>query len=236
MRIPLNDIRAVSQCPAYYKFLKEAPTKPIATKVKIAETVIQKAYVSTATTGFRLEWRNIVSNVDREVFKDIDTSIAEERTRGTKLSEYILVFLRQWYQKIYCAEEAVGYADISLTAEVDGHIIMTHIPVIKLANDPYIVRVSDVVYYKGQLYNDIGMRGLLWIASEALKCKSIVGQHLAIGAQGGLELTEIQIGNNAHRRTKRAILQALSLIEKGIDFPSVTEKCTTCPFKRRCRL
>jgi len=236
VRIPLSDIRTVSQCPAYYSFLKQAHKKPVSVQANITESVIKRAYVNAATTGFRLEWKSIITQVDKEVFKDIDMADDDDRMRGTKTSEHILGFLRQWYHRMYLAEEAVGYADISLTAEVDGYVITATAPIVKLAKGPGIMRISDVVYNKGQLYNDIGMRGLLWFASEALNCKSIAGQHLAIGVQGGIDLSEIQVGNDAHKRTKKAVLQALSLIEAGIDFPSVTEKCNTCPFKRRCRL
>ena len=236
MRIHLNDIKAVSQCPAYYSFLKNAPKKPVPILAQIAEDVIKKAYVNITSTGFRITWRSVISNVDREVFRDIDTSDREQYKRGGRTSEYILVFLRNWYNNMYLSEEVAGYADLDLTAEIDGHVITATAPIIKLGEEATIMRVSNVVYSKCQLYNDISMRGLLWFASEALDCDSITGQHLAIGPQGLMNPTEVKMNKDAHRRAKKAILQALSLIEAGIEFPSVTEKCTVCPFNRRCRL
>lgn len=237
MRVPLSDIKAVSQCPAYYTLLKQAPKKPAPLLAQIAEGVIKKAYINTADTGFRLTWRNIVAHVDRKVFKNINVEDAEEYKTGKATSEYILSFLQQWYHKMYLVEEAIGYAGIDLTAEVDGHVITATAPIIKLGDGATVMRVSNVVYTIGQLYNDIGMRGLLWFASEALDCEAIAGQHLAIGPQGGwMKPAEVKIDKNDHRRAKKAILQALSLIEAGIEFPSVTERCNVCPFQRRCRL
>ncbi len=236
MRVPLSDIKIVSQCPAYYALLKKVPKKPISISASIAENVIKKAYINAADTGFRITWKNIIAHVSREVFKDIDVEVSEEFTRGRRTSEHILNFLQQWYHQTYLVEEAIGYADVSLTTEIDGHVITATAPVIKLSKEVTVMRVSSVVYAQGQLYNDIGMRGLLWFVSEALDCETILGQHLAIGVKGSMTLTKVKVDKDSHRRAKKAILQALSLIEAGIEFPSVTAGCLICPFNRRCRL
>jgi hypothetical protein len=87
-----------------------------------------------------------------------------------------------------------------------------------------------------ELYNDIEIRGLQWLLSEALETDEIEVRYRDIGQKGGHKETRSYAGKKDHERAKETIGYIAGLIELGITYPSVTQMCNTCPFKLRCKL
>lgn len=236
MRVTLNELKAISQCPAYGKFLKQGEIKPVSQQVAIAEQVIQRCYINTAETGFRLSWRRIVTHVDKEVFQQVDISNKGSYSAAKKLSEYILSFIHRWYYDIYMKEDLIGFAQIPLEYELGGLLITDVLPIIKLSNPPCVLYIDSIVQGKTQLYNDIKVRGLAWLLSQYLKSDIVQVQHLSIQVHGGFLNDIVTFNKAAIDRFHKVILQVASLAQAGYYYPSITEKCENCPFSRRCKI
>lgn len=236
MKIPLDDIKACSQCPAYFQYLKEGVQKPVSKQVAVALQVIQRAYVQCTETSYKMHWRTILEHVDSFIFKDVDPTNPDQYKAARQASEYVLVFLRNWYNTYYLPEQMIGYADIPLEQHTGRHLVHDTAPIIVLSEHPILVYVDDIEQEDIQMYNDIKVRGLLWLASEALGCDIIEARHFTMKPMGGFAANSIKVSRESNHRVKSAITQVCSLIAGGADYPSATEKCINCPFIRRCIL
>lgn len=195
-----------------------------------------KAYARTIESGFKPEWRRIVGWVDRLVFQDVDINDTESFETGKQRAEQVLRFLRTWYDKIMLPEHVYAYAHIALEKEIGRHVVTDVIPVIKLGEKPTILSVSDVVQADWQLYNDIVVRGQALLVASELECESVAYQRLTMGSRGGFTEQTIHIDSKGHERTRQMLTQLATVIDAGADWPSYSDHCNSCPFKRRCMI
>lgn len=236
MRVNLNDIKAMAECPAYYQFLKKSVRKPISKQVYTAESTIKMCYRQASKTLHKCTWRRIITHVDREVFRDVDISNKEEVDIARKTSEHVLIFLRRWYHEIYLPESGLGYVDLPVASQLGNHIVWTTIPIIKLTEKPVIVYIDNIVTSTPQMYNDLSLRSLLWLTMNALDNEIVGVEHLTIKSSGGFQSTYLELNRGDSARVTKALKQILSMIERNYSFPSVTEKCTNCSFQRGCMI
>jgi hypothetical protein len=230
----LQEIKRASQCLRYNEFYNNNLIKSDNLLVRTINSVIQKAYLQVTETEFRCDWRRIIGWVDKEVFRDIDIEHTESWTKGKTNSEHILMFLRKWYEDIYMNDSVHSFADFALEAELSGHIIQGRIPLLKLQDPPTILYATDVVRREAELYNDISVRGMAWLVMEALECERVSIQELAIGSRGGYNSLQIQIDSSSNSGVTKMLAEITGLIAHAIDYPSVTEQCNTCPFRKQC--
>lgn len=232
----LDQISNASECLKFHSFMEGITEAPVTKLVSVAEGIMQKCYLSATETGYRSNWRQIVGWVDTAVFRGVATENEEAFEQAKNLAESILSFLRGWYENIFLLEHCSGYANLTLEQVVQGVTIWGRIPLIKLTETPTLVYIDDIATTESQMYNDIKIRGLLWLISEALDCEIVTAQHFAIGPRGGITVGAIEANQQDHERAVQMIASVALLIKNGYKYPSVTEKCNTCPFKRRCRL
>ena len=66
-----------------------------------------------------------------------------------------------------------------------------------------------------------------------LDVETVKAQVLSMGPKGRMFTGNLKISN--HSRTKDILTQLSAAISAGFNYISYTEKCSTCPFLRRCR-
>ena len=226
----------MAECPAYFQFLQTGKKKPVTKQLRVAEDIIKMCYIQANETHFKSTWRKIINHVDKAVFKDIDVTNRDELDTAKRTSEYVLTFLRHWYNDIYLPEEGIGYVDVPVTGQLSSHVIEGIVPIIKLTQKPVIVYIDDVETSVSQMYNDLSVRGLLWLVSESLGSEIIGVEHLIMSPRGGFQREYLEIEVNVAQRVRKTLEQVITMIEKGYSFPSVTEQCTKCPFQRGCMI
>lgn len=236
MKIHLNDIKACAQCPAYYHYLKDGIQRPEKAQISIASKVIKRCYVQATETHFKVGWRSVIGQVDREVFQHVDLENREQFDAARMLSEHVLNFLQRWYHEMYLPEHVAAFADLYLTRKLGELKIYDTIPLILVAKHPIIIYIDDVEQNSTQMYNDIRARGLIWLASETLDCNIIEARHLTMKPYGGLQVTSIRVDTRREGRLESTLQQVGHLITAGANYLSISEKCQQCPFRRRCML
>lgn len=238
MELNLRQIKDASQCYRYYRYLEKGVRAPQSSLLTQAESVIKRAYLRGAQTDFRASWKTIVGWVDTAIFKELDVTDEEQFKIGRSQSEIILLFLSKWYNEVYMKEDVVGFPDVPLKSEIDWFccLIKDTAPIIKTTDPPTIITFSDIVRSEFRLYNDISIRGLAWLASEALGCGKVAVDEIAMGERGAMTVTSTTLDRLAHERARKMIKDVVNMIVAGVNYPSVTEKCSTCPFLRRCSI
>lgn len=236
MKVSLSQIKAASKCLKYFRFLEQAEPAPESEKLRILKRIIQKCYVQAADTGYKPQWRRIVGWLDKEMFQSIDVSDKELFEKTRKQTERNLKWLRKWYKQMLLPEQVLAYPDILVATQQQNQVLEELLFLVKAGDVPTVLVLSEVERSKGDIYNDIRLRGMAWMLSESLNQDMIMIQELTVGQDDKYKKTEVKLGKKEHLRAKKMIVETAKLIEKGYDFPSVTEQCQTCPFKRRCFL
>lgn len=236
MNITLKEVKYFSECPKFYKYMKGIIRKAPDKHILISKKIIQKGYDVARNNGVKVEWRRIVSWVNKETFGDIKglDDPAYEPTR--QIAESVLKFLQQWYYQVYLPEEGVGYSNLELSKVYGNTTVFTKAPIIKVKEIPILSYVSGVAYTERQLYNDIEVRGTALFICNALESTKIQVEHYAIGSKGGYRLTQIDISSTDNNSVNKAIGDIVQSIQMGISYASITSKCSSCPFKARCKL
>jgi len=236
--INLEDISIYSKCPQYYHFHDQNRPMLWHPTTQIVTDTIKKAYLTASDTGYRADWRRITGWVDKMAFSGVDVQNEEEFKSARSISEAALLALSGWYENLYRFDEPYAQIDVAVGCNVDsGEVgIRADIPVVKLEEIPVIMRFCDFVPSKPKIYNDIVSRGLAAMLADAVQCDTVKVQHFAVGTRGRLEYEEIQVNRDAHERSLAAIAKIAILIKTGMVYPSVTEMCTTCKYKKECVL
>jgi len=234
VRTTLGPIKDASLCFRRFRNQKGEHPDERTKQAKIAERVIQKSYARATETGFKPDWRTVLGWVDREVFQDIDVDDTEGWKAGKICSEQVLNFLNSWYRQTLLHDQSLAYPGLTLFAQVSSTVIESTIPVIKVSEPPVIVSVSSVVQSGWQLYNDIEVRGQMWLLARELEVDSVCYQRLTIGPRGGIKDDVIFSGSEELDRAERMLRQVVRAIEQGADYPIISDRCNTCPYRRRC--
>lgn len=231
MRLNLKQIKSASQC---FRRPRDNIPEDRDQKACIAERVMQKCYLRAMETDFKPDWRTVLGWVDREVFSTVDINDTERWKEGKICSEQVLNFMNRWYKDVLIPEQVVAYSGLTLSANVSQTIVESIIPIIKVKETPVIFSVSSVVQSSWQLYNDIEVRGQMWLVAEALGADAVCFERLTMGPRGGTEPTVIWIRKEGHVRTRKMIADIARAIGQGVDYPVVSDWCSDCVIRRRC--
>ena len=234
MRLLLEDASNFSKCPAYFNFLKKSKKIPTR-RIDIFKFAIQKAY-SYQMNGKKPQWRTIMGWIDSQVFKDIDVTSDEAIEKGRKLSESILIPIRNWYENSFLSEHIESYINTPIESTIGKHQFHTIAPIIKLSDPITIVIMDTVVTTQLQLYNDLIARGTGLIASKQFKHEEVVIEHMLLGPSSALEKTVLNCDKGLNSRTQKVLTQVADQIADGIDYPSITTMCNSCQFRKDCIL
>lgn len=237
MIVSLDQISLASKCLRRYSYSTDYSIQETE-EARIALAVLQRAYLKASRTGFKADWRRLVGWVDKLVFKDIEMSDTQSFQEGRKRSEHILRWLTRWYHKIHLPEQSEAWTNLALSHDFSRFTVEGTAPIVKLTEDVPTVMVASSKLVNGvtPLYNDIRLRGLMWMLGESLDADSIRLEYISIGEQGGFEVTEIFTDQEANRRTAKMAEYVGSLIMCEVDYPSVSDQCNSCEFRRRCRI
>lgn len=237
MIVSLDQLSLASKCLRRYNYTKD-PAPQETEDARIAQAVVQRCYLKVARSGFKADWRKVVGWTDKLVFKDMNVDDTEAFRAGRRRSETILRWLTRWYNEIYLPEQSETWVNLSLSHDFPRFTVEGVAPVVKLEKDTPTVSLvsSKVVNGVTPLYNDLRLRGLMWIIGEALESDSVRLEYLSIGEQGGFEVTEIFTDQEANARTAQMAEHVGSLIMCEVNYPSVSEQCNSCEFRRRCRI
>lgn len=231
----LDDIVKFSQCPRRFLYLKEAIPVPEDRRLFIAKSTIKKAYNSFTETGHLVDWRRIIGWVDTQVFKETDVTNSEAFQAARTTSEQILSFIQAWYHTIYVNERFSVFTDLSMEAPAGPHTIEAKLPIIRASDPPSIAYIDDKVIPFAKIYNDIKARGLAYILHFAFDSDLVEVQHIIMKPRGAFEIEQALVDREENRRTRAALSQIAESMRYA-SYPSVTQQCYECAFKRKCRL
>lgn len=237
MLVNLNQIARFSKCPRFFRFMENVIIPSPDKRISIATLAIKKAYNIATESGHLADHRRVMGWVDTEVFRKIDIEDQEAFSRARVSSEQILTFIQSWREAFYSVELIGGYTDIiSEVPMKDGCMVKDILPIIIPSDVPIVIYIDDVETTDAKMYNDIRARGLGWMLSKSLSCPETIVRHLCFKPRGGFGLNEIFINKDSNDRIEESILELVGSIRFNIDYPSVTEQCLNCAFKRRCKL
>lgn len=236
MQITLSDIQTFSECPRFYGFLKDVKNKPLPQDISIATNVIKKAYIIATETGFKANWRRVLGWVNTAVMSDVDVMDQEQYAVAKQLAEHILKFIQRWYYDIYLEEHVTTYIDISINIPIISHMVQTVIPIIKVDDVPGILVVTNNEVTHNQLMNNIVVCGQMAMLAKELDANIISYEALQMGPYGGFNSTIIVRNQQQHDKCMKMLYYLSQSINVGVDYPSVTQKCDVCAFRRRCKI
>lgn len=235
MRTTLRSIKEASLCFRRHS-LSTQQIDSRSKEARIAERVIQKSYRRTLESGFKPNWKTIIGWVDSLVFQDLDLNNKEQWDQGKICSEHILVFLNNWYKKILIPEQLLAYPSITISEHLSPGVVESTIPIIKLSDPVTILSVSNIVQNSWQLYNDIEVRGQMWLVANSLHVDKVTYHRLNIGSRGGTEETIIHMDQKGLDSAAKMIFQVMRQMEMKVNYPVISERCDSCEFKRRCMI
>jgi hypothetical protein len=182
--------------------------------------------------GYAPEWRTITSWVDKEVFQDINIENEEQFQAARKISENILTAMRIWYYKHFVSVE--GYLDIELSKEINSHIATGIIPLIKLTEVPEFTLFSLDSISKVNLLNDLEVRGMALLLSNELHSDNVILEYLTLSNYSTVEITKLKFTRSHNKSTEQIIGQILDAMNRRYSYPSKSEACYSCAFKKQC--
>ena len=236
MKIPVEDIKSFSKCPRYHWFLEDINKKPTSTRVSVMASIVKKCYLKESETHYKADWRTVVGWVDRILFQGVDVTDKDKFSATKKLTESILIPLQSWYYGKYIPNDYMGLPDVPLEAMAGHHLIYGTANVVRLGEFPTLIYIDDVVSTKLQMYNDIGLRTMLWLLSSVLDTDIVAGEHIVIGKKSGIEIETVKVNRLSHNRTRSAVSNIADQIASKVDYPSITPMCNSCEFKDNCYL
>ena len=234
MKLNLKQISDASRCLRYFDFSLDQQQRSRPCEEAIVERVIQKCYIRATETNFKPPWRVILNWVNALAYKNVDEKDMASWGACQLVAEHCLMFLNKWYHEILIPEQVHAFSGLTVQERIASNEITTIIPVVKVDDIPTIVSVNSVVQSTWELYNDIEVRTQAWLVMKQLNCEQLTYQRLTIGPRGGFSELTIFIDEKASRRTMKMVGQVSELIRQGVKFPSISETCKQCPFKRRC--
>jgi hypothetical protein len=237
MRFNLTQLKKFSLCPAYYWFEESNRSHNlIPTRQKIITRIIQKTYLRQNEDKHIIPWRTILNWTNKEVFKIIDIKQPDAYEKIKILTESIITPLNTWYFDIFKKERVYGYINVPISTMINGIEIYDTVPVIKSTETITAVTIDNLVYTDVKMYNDFISRGFLYLLSKNLGTDKIRIEHLTIGVTSKLERTVI-IGSQKLNQRMGQVLQNLSFsIASRVNYPSYTEMCDNCQYKKDCVL
>lgn len=211
--------------------------QPITKELSIVNSVIKRAYSTTTETGHLVDSRRLMGWVDELVFRNVDITNKEWYASARQFSEHLLLFIQSWREAIYVPEVTGGYANLSLSLELGrSHILEDIVPIIIPLDPVVLMYIDDNDTTGAKMYNDIKARGLALLVYSALQAQTIVLRHLRLGPRGGFDIHQTEVYESDHERTNKMLTEIAELIDKNIDYPSVTQQCSHCLFSGRCRI
>ncbi len=234
--ITLKEIYEYSQCPAFYYFMKKSTPVPPSRRLEIQRFIVKKAYFRHTQIEWMTTWRLISNWVSAEVFKDIDMLNDAQVDQGKLLAEHCLEGLRNWFDDVYRKEEGAGYIDVKLSFNIGKFRIEHTAPVIKIAEVPVIINISDVEMGSRALYNDFETRALGWLFAKQMETDVVGINHLSFGPYGHISNSSIELKAKDNAKIEDRLMNVLYCLDKGINYPSITAACESCQFKKICRI
>ena len=235
MRINLKNLKTFSRCPVAFCFNIKEKTVITTENKHIISNVITKAILQVMETSFRADWKKIINWVDKEIFKNVDIYDLDQYNAAKKNSEYILLALGVWYERVYLQWSSEAFVNVPLGVETSGIFIESQAPVINLMNPIVCTYIGDDLYLtKKEYYNDIEIRGLAWLVSEHLKCDEVTIQCLSLGKRGRLETNVVSFDSNSLKKTFIYINNMCRIIKHKYIYPSISEGCISCKYYSKC--
>lgn len=236
MRLSLDDISIFSKCPRYFRLLESGYITPISLRLSIVEKIIKKAYIRRTEYEKKTEWKTIVNWVDRSVFKNVDIENDESFKGARKLSESVLVFIRKWYEFDYIRNVHTSYVDVPVTYDFGSNLVVGRVPLVHVGDKLIISYIDEVETNEFKIYNNIKVMGWACMLLEELDIEELVVRYLRIGQESGMEVVEAVVKRGKCPGVREMVGEIASSIAAGISYPSYTEMCKPCSFRRGCRI
>ena len=197
MRVTNRQLRAFSECPAYYKF--SSRTRLIQSdQVKFVDRVLKKCCLLATETGWKADWRRVVGWVDKAVFSGVDIEKEEKFREARLLAERVLKPVQRWYGEHYLIMQSVSYVDLDLINHTGQHFVEASIPMVHLTKPVSMTLVTEIDESERKMYNNLEIRALAWLLDKELGCGQVDVNVLCVGPNGGLDTKVFTILSKAH--------------------------------------
>jgi CRISPR/Cas system-associated exonuclease Cas4 (RecB family) len=235
VRLSLDDIYTFSLCPRFYRYV-QTYVQPKSKKVSIIEKIMRRAYTRRTEYEKKSEWKSVLGWIDKEVFKNVDIDNTESFLAARKMSENILIFIQKWYEQDYIRSSGASYIDVRVAYDFGTNVVVGYIPIVEAKQIPLITYVDDIEYDPLKIYNNIKVMAWASMLLEELDIEEVKIRHLIVGEKSGFSFEPATIKNNKASTIKQTVREIAASIAAGVSYPSYTEMCRSCQFRKSCRL
>lgn len=243
--LPVLKVETYSKCPKKFEYSLKAgdPPRFLGPKATLLKRIISDAYLKLARNQQTTAWRSVTSEIDKVIFASVPhrDHLDYDEVIDTYLKQsmkYMDTIRKGWYEPVYLKEELEGFSDLSVGLKIEGTTLHDTIDLVLFDEKELIVcRFSSVEEHAGTLYNDMRFRTQALLVNKRLnrpvtKLRSFVWTE----DTEKVSVTDLYVHNNQEfmDKTEAAVRQMLSGIRAGIFYPSVSDQCTSCPFRKIC--
>lgn len=238
-QIPLQKIKIFSQCPRLSYFLQDKPLRPQSKIVSTTIQVAQKACLLALETEHRMDWKKIIELVDLEVFGDINFHDKQAFDNARRTAESVLNFLMYWYHTIY-SKNILIYTSISVKIPKQNIVLTDIVQFVTSEPIPHIIEFGEERKEIIGLQNDIRIRSIMSYILDELESDRVKFTYYSIGPYGGHTVAgrgndpTITCSRIECERSNEVLDQLVTAMRVGLNYPSVSDQCNLCQFKRRC--
>jgi hypothetical protein len=195
----------------------------------IVDTV-KTVHLYTERTGKTPTWKRIPRWVDRLIRTKQDK--AEEAYTYYK---HALTALHNWFHKIYILRPVGALVNVPVIAHLgDLHTFYGRIDMLNPDHNELFI-FTDQTISLIQQYNDIEMFAGLWAAEKFLGVKIDTCVKLIVSPKK-VEEKRYKITPETKERIRQNLDHLVCGITNQMFYPSVSNDCSTCPYRFRCSI
>ena len=238
MILSLDDIEIFTSCPRYYWFRQKSDYigHKDSKTLSIVKKLISRSYIRRTEYFKKVEWRVLTGWLDKEIFKDVDITNPMELKNARQMAENILIFLRKWYYSDYLRNDDESFIDVPFSYSYCSNELREVIPLVHSGENLTISMVGDIEMNNIKMYNNIKIMAMGWLAINELGLDKVNIKYLYFGPGSAFKKTQIEISPKKCSNIKSIIQQVLMSVSNKINYPSKTEQCLSCEFKKYCTI
>jgi len=208
----------------------------------VIKQVIQAAYLHIIRKGEVPTWRRIINWADLHYQRvSVDPTVSQPKEYKSAVS--LLSCLYGWYHEQFLpsAKGIEPIINVPVYLEL-GHDVVyrDHIPMIIIGESITLVDFrqvvnTDVPAAAHMLYNDLTVHVRVWGFLRAAEQKPNNYTRIFIGP-GSVKMTNIKITQEFLENAAKICKHILTGIKDRVFYPSFSEQCSRCPFKRNCSI
>lgn len=246
--MPLPQIQGTSleiyaSCPKKleYSLRKEIPA--LSKKALVLRNMVTGAYLKMSRRGRPQPWRQITSEIDKLVFKDLPPrthpdyeNITDELFR--KSIRNIRNVKKAWYDPFYLEETYNGFPNMNIGMMVDGVLLHDTIDLVLYNQDELVCCIfTDIEPNLTLMYNSIRLRTqALMLSQELSRPVTRLRSFSWVEDTDKIYVKDLKIHNQEEfmNTTSKTVSHIVNGINNKVFYPAINAQCATCPFANIC--